>query len=59
MGLVFFENYVFFLNVILCFIYIFENECLGFKKGLNKIDNVILFRYKKNIFFYFMGYFIS
>lgn len=56
MGSVFFENYAFFPNVTLCSTHIFKNECSGFKEGLNKIDNVILSRYKKNTFSYLMGY---
>lgn len=47
MGSVLFENYAFFPNVTLCSKHIFKNECSVFKEGLNKIDNVILPRYKK------------
>ena len=62
MGSVFFENHAFFFpNVTLCSTHIFKNECSGFKEGLNKIDNVILSRYKKKkkkkpTFSYLMGY---
>jgi hypothetical protein len=52
---VFFENYAFFqMSPYVPHIFS-KNECSGFKEGLNKIDNVILSRYKKNTISCLMG----